>query len=153
MLIADTPKLQGWRIQILATDLSRATLAKAQKGTYNTLEIGRGLPARMLAQHFDRVGTAFQVKAALRGMIEWKQLNLAGSWPPMPMFDLVFMRNVLIYFPPATNQSVLKVVRGVLHPHGYLFLGTTENMLGLATGFETVTKGKTMLYRPSARKG
>ena len=153
MLIAEMPTLKSWRVQIVATDLSRTTLAKAQQGTYNSLEIGRGVPARMLTQYFDRVGTSFQVKAQLRGMIEWRQLNLAGRWPTLPVFDLVFIRNVLIYFPPATNETVLRAARGVMHPQGYLFLGTTENMLGLSTGFETVTRGKTMFYRPATRKG
>ena len=154
MLLNDTPKLAGFRIQIIATDLSRPILAKAQQGSYNSLEVGRGLPARMLAQHFERVGTAFQIRPHLRSMIEWRQLNLAGPWPALPIFDIVFMRNVLIYFPQATNEAVLKNVRNTLHPQGYLFLGTTENMLGLAVGFETVTKGKTMFYRPAApRKG
>jgi chemotaxis protein methyltransferase CheR len=153
MLIAETPRLAGWRISILATDLSRGTLSKAQQGTYNSLEVGRGVPARMLAQCFDRVGTAFQVKSHLRSMIEWRQLNLAGPWPALPVFDLVFMRNVLIYFPPTTTAAVLKNVRAVLHPQGYLFLGTTENMLGMSVGFETVSSGKTMLYRSTQRKG
>jgi chemotaxis protein methyltransferase CheR len=152
MLLAETPKLAGWRTQIIATDLSRATLSKAQEGTYSALEVGRGLPARMLAQHFDRVGTAFQVRAPLRAMIEWKQLNLAGRWPAMPFFDIVFLRNVLIYFPLTTNEAVLKNVRSALHPQGYLFLGTTENMLGINVGFEALSKGKTTLYRPSGPK-
>jgi chemotaxis protein methyltransferase CheR len=149
MLLVDMPQLAGFRIQIVASDLSRAVLAKAQKGSYNTLEVGRGLPARMLAQHFERSGTAFQIRSGLRSMIEWKQMNLAGAWPPMPIFDIVFMRNVLIYFSPSTNEAVLKNVRTSLHSQGYLFLGTTENMLGLSVGFETVTKGKTMFYRPT----
>jgi chemotaxis protein methyltransferase CheR len=148
MLLSDMPQLAGFRIQIVASDLSRTVLAKAQQGSYNTLEVGRGLPARMLAQHFERAGTAFKVRGPLRSMIEWKQLNLAGAWPALPIFDIVFMRNVLIYFAPSTNEMVLKNVRNTLHPHGYLFLGTTENMLGLSVGFETVTKGKTMFYRP-----
>jgi chemotaxis protein methyltransferase CheR len=152
MLIAENPLLQGWRIHIMATDLSRGTLAKAQQGTYNTLEIGRGLPARALVQYFDRVGTAFQIKPQLRSMIEWKQMNLAGRWPVMPVFDLIFLRNVLIYFPPAINETIIKQMRAVLHTNGYLFLGTTENMLGLQVGFESVTRGKTIFYRPSARK-
>jgi chemotaxis protein methyltransferase CheR len=152
MLFADTPELAGWRIQIVATDLSRGTLAKAQRGCYNALEVGRGLPARMLVKHFERAGTAFQVRSALREMIEWKQLNLAATWPALPIFDIVFMRNVLIYFQPATNQIILDNLRTKLHAQGYLFLGSTENMLGLRVGFESVTHGKTMLYRPSTRK-
>jgi chemotaxis protein methyltransferase CheR len=152
MLLSDSPLLSGWRIQITATDLSRATLAKAQQGCYSALEIGRGLPARMLAMHFDRAGTSFQVRSQLRALIEWKQLNLASSWGMMPLFDIVFMRNVLIYFPLPTAEQVLKNVRASMHPFGYLFLGTTENMLGMSTGFESMTFNKTIVYRPSSAK-
>jgi chemotaxis protein methyltransferase CheR len=149
MLLADSPHLAGWRIQIIATDLSRATLSKAQQGCYSALEVGRGLPARMLATHFDRAGTSFQVKAPLRALIEWRQLNLAAKWGVMPMFDIVFMRNVLIYFPLPTVEAVLKNVRASMHPFGYLFLGTTENMLGMSTGLESTTYGRTTVYRPN----
>jgi chemotaxis protein methyltransferase CheR len=154
MLLNETPTLADFRIQIIATDLARPILAKAQQGSYNSLEVGRGLPARLLARYFERVGTAFQVSTQLRSMIEWRQLNLAAPWPPLPIFDIVFIRNVLIYFPQTTIETVLKNIRKTLHPQGYLFLGTTENMLGMSAGFETVTKGKTMFYRPSGpRKG
>jgi len=148
MMLSDMPALTGYRIQILASDLARGTLDKAQQGIYSSLEVGRGLPARALAQHFDRVGTSFQVKSNLRSVIEWKQLNLATRLPPLPVFDVVFIRNVLIYFAPQTAESVLQAVRGCMHAHGVLFLGTTENMLGLNTGFESVTSGKTIYYRP-----
>jgi chemotaxis protein methyltransferase CheR len=154
MLLMELPQLKNWKIQILATDLSRATLERAKSGTYSALEVGRGLPARMLAQHFERSGASFQIRSGLRALIEWRQLNLAGRWGLLPPFDLVFMRNVLIYFPAPMMLQVLKTVRTTMHPDGYLFLGTTENMLGMATGFDTVAIGKTMLYRPnSARKG
>jgi chemotaxis protein methyltransferase CheR len=152
MLCADMPKMRGYRVQIIATDLSRSTLARAQQGCYSALEVGRGLPARALAQHFDRAGTSFQVKSSLRSMIEWRQLNLASHWMNMPVFDVVFMRNVLIYFPPPTVESVLRQARTHIASHGYLFLGTTENMLGLNTGFESVSFGKTIVYRPSGAK-
>jgi chemotaxis protein methyltransferase CheR len=154
MLLMELPLLKNWKIQILATDLSRATLERAQAGTYSALEVGRGLPARMLAQHFERSGASFQVRSGLRSLIEWRQLNLAGRWGLLPPFDLVFMRNVLIYFPAPQVLQALKNVRGAMHPDGYLFLGTTENVMGMTTGFDTVTVGKTLLYRPThARKG
>ncbi|MET0388073.1 MAG: protein-glutamate O-methyltransferase CheR [Polyangiales bacterium] len=152
MLCAEMPKLSGWKVQILATDLSRVTLDRAQQGVYSSLEIGRGLPARALAQHFDRAGTSFQVKPGLRAMIDWKQLNLAGRWPPMAIFDVIFIRNVLIYFSPETASSVLQNARIQLQPYGTLFLGTTENMLGLNAGFESMTYGKTICYKPGTQR-
>jgi chemotaxis protein methyltransferase CheR len=150
MLLADTLQLNGWRIQIVASDLARSPLEKAQTGVYTALDVGRGLPARALARHFDRVGTSFQVKPHLRGMIEWRQMNLGAPWPPLPVFDVIFMRNVLIYFEPSSVLQVLKRARGNLQSHGALFLGNTENMLGLDAGFESKMNGKTIYYRPSA---
>jgi len=150
MMMSEMPMLKEQRIQILATDLARSILDKAEQGVYSTLEIGRGLPARALAAHFDRQGTSFKVKPQLRSMIEWRQLNLAGKWPMMSAFDVIFMRNVLIYFGPSTTESILRNARNVLQPNGALFLGTTENTLGLNTGLESVTHGKTIYYRRAA---
>jgi chemotaxis protein methyltransferase CheR len=150
MLLSEMPALKEFRIQILATDLSRPIIEKAEQGVYTALEIGRGLPARSLAQHFERQGTSFRVKPTLRAMIEWRQMNLAGKWHSMIPFDLILMRNVLIYFSPTTTESILRNARNVLQPHGALFLGTTENMLGLNTGLESVTHGKTIYYKPKA---
>jgi chemotaxis protein methyltransferase CheR len=152
MLLSEMASLRDYRVSIVATDLSRATLEKAEQGVYTALEVGRGLPARMLAQHFDRQGTSFRVKANVRSMIEWKQLNLAGKWPPLSAFDIIFIRNVLIYFGPTTVETILRGARDLLQPHGVLFLGTTENMLGLNTGMESVTSGKTIYYKRAAGK-
>jgi chemotaxis protein methyltransferase CheR len=148
MSMMEVSGLAGWKISIVATDLSRAMLAKAQQGRYSALDVGRGLPARMLTQHFERVDNGFQVKQQLRAMIEWKQLNLSEDWPVSAAFDIVFMRNVLIYFQRATGKRILHKVRKALHPRGYLFLGTTENTFGVSADFVTETHGKTMLYRP-----
>jgi chemotaxis protein methyltransferase CheR len=148
MLVRDTPGLSGWNVRITATDLSRAALARAQLGTYSALDLGRGRPPPLLNQCFDRQGDGFRVKPELRAMIDWRQMNLAESFPPLPAFDVVFLRNVLIYFSAATCTTILKNVHGSMSRHGYLLLGTTENMLGLSTGFESIMVGKTMVYRP-----
>ncbi|HET8933988.1 MAG TPA: protein-glutamate O-methyltransferase CheR [Polyangiales bacterium] len=147
MMLTEMPALKDYRISILATDLARMTLEKAEQGIYTALDVGRGLPARALAQHFERQGTSFRVKPQLRALIEWRQLNLAGKWPSMVPFDLILMRNVLIYFSPTTTESILRNARNVLQNHGAIFLGTTENMLGLNTGLESVTHGKTIYYK------
>ena len=149
MLARETPELQGWNVRITASDLSRAAITRAQQGTYSSLELGRGLPARMLAAYFDRDGSLFRVKPELRSMIDWRPLNLAEPLPPLPIFDIVFLRNVLIYFSPATCASILKKVHNAMSRKGYLILGTTENMLGLTAGFESAMVGRTMLYRPN----
>jgi chemotaxis protein methyltransferase CheR len=153
MLLSSADKLKGWKFQIVATDFARMPLEKAQSGIYTALEVGRGLPARMLAEHFDRVGTSYQVKSHLRSMIEWRQMNLGGQWSPMPMFDVIFMRNVLIYFEQNVVISVLHRARACLQNYGALFLGNTENMLGLHASFESHTNGRTIFYRPTPSTG
>jgi len=149
MLAREMPELSGWSVRIFATDLSRGAITRAQEGTYSTLELGRGLPARMLAQYFERDGAVYRVKPVLRSMIDWRPLNLADPLPPLPMFDVVFLRNVLIYFSPATCAGILKSVHSTMSRKGYLVLGTTENMLGLSVAFESSMIGRTMVYRPT----
>lgn len=154
MLLTGMPELAGWRLRIVATDISKRVLLKGQEGVYSALEVGRGLPARMLATHFDRVGGSFRVKPALRSLIDWRQMNLAATWPSMPTFDVVFMRNVLIYFPKAAVSSVLDKVGGCMRPDSHLLLGSTENMLGVSARFESSTVGRTIVYRlRNAMKG
>jgi chemotaxis protein methyltransferase CheR len=149
MLLAGVKELAGWNVRILATDLSKNAIARAQTGAYSVLELGRGLPERLLEMHFDRDGQVYRVKPAIRAMIDWKPLNLAEPLPTLPAFDVVFMRNVLIYFSPATCTSILKRVLAITSKQGYLILGTTENMLGLTAGFDSTTLGKTTVYRPT----
>ncbi len=149
MILQDTPQLRGWNLRIVASDLSKNAVTRAQTGTYSSLELGRGVSPRVLAEFFDRDGEAYRVKPPLRAMIEWKTLNLAEGLPTLPEFDVVFMRNVLIYFSPATCTAILNRVRDTMHRKGYLILGTTENMLGLPVGFESTVMGKTTVYRPS----
>lgn len=149
MILQDTRELRGWNLRIVASDLSKNAVTRAQTGTYSSLELGRGVAPRVLAEFFDRDGEAYRVKPALRAMIDWKTLNLAETLPTLPEFDIVFMRNVLIYFSPATCTAVLNRVRDTMNRSGYLILGTTENMLGLPVGFESTVMGKTTVYRPS----
>jgi chemotaxis protein methyltransferase CheR len=151
LLTEHFPELHAWQLRIVGSDISGAALEKARAGRYSALEIGRGLPARMLTHYFDRVGPQFEVQSRLRSMIEWRQLNLAGRWPRLPTFDIVFLRNVLIYFPAQTSASVLRSVHGTLSPDGYLVLGSAEKVLGMSVGFEPVSIGKTTIYRPLRR--
>jgi chemotaxis protein methyltransferase CheR len=149
MILQDTRELRGWNLRIVASDLSKNAVARAQTGTYSSLELGRGVAPRVLAEFFDRDGASYRVKPALRSMIDWKTLNLAEALPTLPEFDVVFMRNVLIYFSPATCTAILNRVRDTMNRKGYLILGTTENMLGLPVGFASTVVGKTTVYRPS----
>jgi chemotaxis protein methyltransferase CheR len=132
---------------ILATDLSRDVLAKAASGRFTQAEVNRGLPARLLVKHFDRDGLEWQVKERVRRMVEFRQLNLARPLPPLPTMDVVLLRNVLIYFDAATKASVLRQMARVLHPGGYLFLGSAETTYGLDAQWERVAVGRCVLYR------
>lgn len=148
MLVAEHfPQALG-EVKILASDLSSVALAKAKAGRYSSLEIGRGLPARMLAQYFRRDGALFEVQPELRGMIEWEQRNLARSWSLQARFDVVFLRNVLIYFKPETAAAVLGAVRKVLASDGYLFLGSAEKIPPALPGFTAIPIDRTLAYRP-----
>jgi chemotaxis protein methyltransferase CheR len=149
MILHDTRELRGWNVRITASDLSKNAVTRAQTGVYSALELGRGVAPRVLAEFFDRDGSTYRVKAPLRAMVDWKVLNLDEPLPSLPLFDIVFMRNVLIYFSPATCTGILNRVRDTMSRKGYLILGTTENMLGLPVGFESTVMGKTTVYRPT----
>jgi chemotaxis protein methyltransferase CheR len=138
----------GWKARLLATDLNAEMVERTRQGRYSQLEVNRGLPAPRLVRHFDRVGTEWQVKPSLRAVVQAQQLNLVAPWPPsLGPFDVVFLRNVLIYFDADTKRSVLRRIRGVLRPGGVLFLGSAETTLGLDDRFERVVMGRATAYR------
>jgi chemotaxis protein methyltransferase CheR len=141
------PQLVGWNVSILGTDLSREVLEKAREGRYAQIEVNRGLPAPMLVRYFDRAGPAWRVKPDLRALVEFKQLNLMGQWPVMPSMDIVFLRNVLIYFDADTKRDILTRVQRVVAPDGYLFLGAAETTLQFEGMFERVAGARGNCYR------
>jgi chemotaxis protein methyltransferase CheR len=137
----------GWNCEILATDISAEMLARAEAGTYTQLEVNRGLPAPLLVRHFERVGAHWKVSASLRNNVTFKRLNLAAPLPPMGPFDVIFVRNVLIYFDVETKRSVLQQVSNLLRSDGWLFLGSAETTIGIDDRFERVVAGRTSAYR------
>jgi chemotaxis protein methyltransferase CheR len=137
----------GWSYQIHASDLSSEILARAEKGRFSQLEMNRGLPAAMLVRHFERVGPEWQVSAALRRNLTFSQVNLAGALPSVPPFDVIFLRNVLIYFDLETKRAVLQRIRKLLRPEGWLFLGSAETTIGIDGDFERIVARKTAAYR------
>jgi chemotaxis protein methyltransferase CheR len=137
------------RIKILATDLSRTMVARTQEGRYSQFEVNRGLPAPMLIKYFDQVGRDWQAKPELRNMIDAKECNLLEPWPMVPRSDIVFLRNVLIYFSAETKTDILERIRTkVLHPDGYLFLGSSETTLNLQTELKAMRFDRGQCYRP-----
>jgi chemotaxis protein methyltransferase CheR len=121
-----------WNIQLLATDLSRDVVERARGGRYSKLEVNRGLPVRMLADYFTQMSPAeWQLKEEVRTMVQFRVLNLIGTWPAIPPQDVVFLRNVLIYFNNDTRKLILGRIRSILSPDGYLFLGGAETTLNI----------------------
>lgn len=132
---------------ILATDISRRVLAQAEAGLFSQLEVNRGLPAALLVKHFDRVGRDWQLHDDVRTMVTFRQLNLDGPLSSVPAMDVIFLRNVLIYFNTPAKQALLRRVSAVLRPGGYLFLGAAETTYGLDDSYERLQFGRSICYR------
>jgi chemotaxis protein methyltransferase CheR len=137
----------GWSYQVHGTDLSQEMISRAEKGQYTQLEMNRGLPATMLVKYFDRVGPEWQIAQSLRRNVSFGLANLASTLPSMQPFDVIFLRNVLIYFDVGTKRAVLAKVRKLLKPGGWLFLGAAETTNGIDADFERLSAGKTSAYR------
>ena len=151
MMMADhLPSLLDWNMKFIATDLSRDVIARAKAARYNQLEVNRGLPATMLVKHFNRLGAEWELKENLRRRVDYRELNLIGEWGWMPRLDIVFLRNVLIYFDVETKKEILAKIRRVLRPGGYLLLGGAETTFNLDDAFERVPLEKTTCYRHRA---
>lgn len=143
----DFPSLAGWNIRLLATDLSSQMVARTRQGRFSQLEVNRGLPARFLP-YFHREGVDWQVSDQLRGMVEATTMNLATPWPgSLPVMDVIFLRNVLIYFDVETKKRILRQARERLAPDGFLFLGGAESPLNLDDGYERLPIPQAGCYR------
>lgn len=143
------PAVAGWNVEILATDYSRPALNRAREGIYNHFEVQRGLPIQYLAKYFQKVGDDWQVNAALRRAVTFREANLLESFSSLGRFDIVFCRNVLIYFDVPTKADVLNRIAQVTAPDGYLVLGGSETAMGISERFERVATVATSLYRPT----
>ncbi len=148
LLRENFPELRNWNVRVLATDISHAVLEKARNGRYSQLEINRGLPASILTRYFMRDGVNWVVADEIRAAVEFKELNLAEAWPLMPPADIIFLRNVLIYFDIETKKQILGKVRRQLRPDGYMLMGGAETTLNLDDSFERVQFESTAYYRP-----
>ena len=147
MTALDTPALAGWHVEVLATDLSEEMLDRGRRGEYSQLEVNRGLPATTMVRHFERSGLNWRINQSIRERVEFRHLNLTRPFPPMGQFDVVFLRNVLIYFDLPTKRDVLRRVRQVLAPDGHLFLGAAEMTMGVDDAWERVPAGRSSVYR------
>lgn len=139
----------GFRVDIVGTDLAPAMVDKATQGRYSQLEVNRGLPASLLVRWMRRSGSGWQVSPELQQMVRFRVANLAAPWPAdLGRFDIVLLRNVLIYFDSATKVDILRRARPVTREDGFLVLGAAETALGLDVGWVREQVGATSVLRP-----
>jgi chemotaxis protein methyltransferase CheR len=125
----------GWRAEIVATDLSLEVLEKARSGLYSQFEVQRGLPIQLLVKHFTQLGDVWQLHPDIRAMVQYRQLNLLHDFSHLGKFDIIFCRNVLIYFDQATKADVFGRMQRVSEADGCLFLGAAETVVGLTDAY------------------
>jgi chemotaxis protein methyltransferase CheR len=140
--------LAGWRIEIVATDLSPEVLEKSRSGLYTQFEVQRGLPIQLLVKHFTQIGAMWQLNPDTRALVQFRQFNLLQDFTPLGKFDIIFCRNVLIYFDQATKTDVFSRMMRVNEPDGYLFLGAAETVVGLTDKYR-VCPNRRGVYLPS----
>ena len=144
-------QLSGWRVEIVATDLSLEVLEKAKAGIYSQFEVQRGLPIQLLVKYFIQSGEVWQIAPDIRAMVQYRPLNLLHDFAHLGMFDVVFCRNVLIYFDQDTKVNVLERIHRLMEQDGYLVLGAAETVVGLTESFKP-SADRRGLYSPSAAK-
>lgn len=139
------PDLEDGQINILASDLNPKVVSKAGRGVYSSLEIGRGMPPELLSRFFTQHGDDFHLANDIKKRVSFFEQNLISTWPSTPI-DILFMRNVLIYFDTDTKRQIFEKIKSVLAPDGYLFLGVAETPYRIVEGFVKVA-GTTNVYR------
>ena len=138
ILKEESAKLAGWKVDIIGTDLSTEVLEKAKVGMYSQFEVQRGLPVTLLVKYFKKTGETWQIDPVIRSMVQFKQLNLLGDFRSLGQFDVVFCRNVLIYFDQPTKTKVLDGISALMPDDGFLYLGGAETVLGISNKFKAV---------------
>ena len=141
-------KINGWRVDLIGTDLSNEVLEKAKAGLYSQFEVQRGLPIQMLVKYFTQNGDTWQISPEIRAMVQYKPLNLLADFAHLGNFDVVFCRNVLIYFDQETKIGVLNRIARMLEPDGFLVLGAAETVVGLTEAFRPL-QDRRGLYVPN----
>ena len=144
--------LSGWRTEIVATDLSQEVLEKSRAGLYSQFEVQRGLPIQLLVKYFTQIGELWQINSELRAMVQHKQLNLLQDFSHLGKFDVIFCRNVLIYFDQETKINVFERMAKLIEPDGILTLGAAESVVGITDAFRPCPD-KRGLYLPNLARG
>ena len=144
--------LTGWRLEIIATDLSQGVLEKSRAGLFSQFEVQRGLPIQLLVKHFAQIGELWQLNADIRAMVQFRQLNLLQDFSHLGVFDIIFCRNVLIYFDQDTKTKVFSRLSRLIEPDGFLMLGAAETVVGLTDAFKPYPDRRG-LYIPNVVRG
>ncbi|GJE37468.1 CheR family methyltransferase [Methylobacterium persicinum] len=134
------PRLSGWQVDLVATDISSEVIERAKLGLYSQFEVQRGLPVQWLLKYFTQIGEQWQISASLRSMVEFRQFNLLHGFEGLGSFDVIFCRNVLIYFDAPTKSEILGRFANSLIPGGALMLGAAETVIGLTDRLVPDTK-------------
>lgn len=144
-------QLSGWRIEIIATDLAPSVLEKSRAGIYSQFEVQRGLPIQLLVKYFKQVGEMWQLNADIRAMTQFKQLNLLQDFSHLGTFDVIFCRNVLIYFDQDTKAGIFERLSKLVEGDGFLVLGAAESVVGISDAFKPFPERRG-LYRPNSAR-
>jgi chemotaxis protein methyltransferase CheR len=156
MCVKEFVALAGWRVEIVATDLSQEVLDKSRAGIYSQFEVQRGLPIQMLVKYFSQIGELWQINADIRAMVQHRQLNLLHDFSHLGMFDVIFCRNVLIYFDQDTKAGIFERLARVIEPDGVLTLGAAESVVGISEAFRAYPERRGLYHlngERSARAG
>ena len=135
MLIKEEGSLRDWTVDLLGTDLSTEMVERARAGSYTHFEVQRGLPIQYLAKYFAKTGDSWTISAAMRDAVKYRPFNLLDDYTQLGAFDVIFCRNVLIYFDTPTKANILERMSRLLNPGGFLFLGGAETVLGVSDRF------------------
>jgi chemotaxis protein methyltransferase CheR len=131
-------QLNDWRLSILGTDVSGEALKRAEAGNYSQFEVQRGLPAQLLIKYLHKEEKYWMINSELKSMIRYKKLNLLSSFESLGKFDIVFCRNVLIYFEVETKRQILERISRQMPPDGILVLGSAETVLNVSDHFQLI---------------
>ena len=146
------PDIDSWDIQILATDISDSAIAKASRGRYAEHEVVRGLPANQLNRYFVREGSEWQVSDHIRSLVHFRRFNLHDSFLALGQFDVIFCRNVAIYFTPEAQEQLFLRIADAMTPHSYLFVGSSESLNRLGDNFQPQHHCRSVFYQPNSTR-
>lgn len=151
LLTEHFPELSRWDVKIVGSDISRPVLDYARRARFRRIEVNRGLPARMLLKYSERFGDEWEIVPRVRQLCEFRYVNLCAPFPPLPEFDVVLLRNVLLYFPQQDRSCVFADIYRQMQPQGYLLLGNAEQAEDSTDQFKTEIEADSYYYRPVQR--